>query len=894
MEFGERLRQLRERAGLTQDELGSLVDRDARTIRSWEKGSSLPPAERARKLALELGLTGIEGGDFITLATGGDPAQMAIASAARTLPRDVPSFTGRDHALQALKAAAADAPDSGGVPQICVIHGMPGVGKTALAVHMAHEVAASYPGGQFSIDLYGHSVEYRRPVEPRDALSALLMVAGVPSEKIPADLDDLARTWRHWTAEHKVLLLLDDAWDADQVGPLLPGSSGNLVLITTRNDLLGLHDVTDVFVEEMPEEDAALLFTRVAGRPGLDPRSREVTDVVGKFGGLPIVITPMAAQLRKHRQWPPSNLIDLHNRIGGLNVRPTRTARVADWFDLSYRNLPDGLQRLFRLLALHPGPELDADTVAALAGSDPTSVLEQLEELYGYHLIREPATNRYRFHDLVREFAQARAAQDPPADRKAAEHRLLDYYLFMASTADQLLTGIAPTGIQNDPIPRPHHAPTLRDRDDAFGWLDDNRDQLHAAAEYAYAHGYREYAKLIPAYLDEYLLRHGHWNQACDLHQLALRAASEAGPWAEGGGPAGARTEGGGPGAWTEGGPAEADRAARARALLSLGGIWHQLGDLTAEIRDLREALALYKDVADKVGQARALRKLGAGYLAIGDYPQTADVWSAALDLFRRLGDKRSEFEMLGRLGVVQYEQGDTSAALASLSAARDMCAELDDPVGQANALCYLGIIQADRGEFDDAIDGITTAMSIFQGLGDNWNVAGARYFLGTVLRLAGQLAVSRHQLDLALAAYLEAGDSYDEAGVRNQIGQLETAQGEFGTARINLDQALRLYADYGGEGSETGRLEVLNSLGELAVAAGDPLEAERHLRTAREIATDRQVPRELARAWAGTGQAQRLAGRRDQAAESLRTALAIYERLESPEAGRIARLLRS
>jgi tetratricopeptide (TPR) repeat protein len=161
-------------------------------------------------------------------------------------------------------------------------------------------------------------------------------------------------------------------------------------------------------------------------------------------------------------------------------------------------------------------------------------------------------------------------------------------------------------------------------------------------------------------------------------------------------------------------------------------------------------------------------------------------------------------------------------------------------------------------------------------------------------LRLAGRFPAARAQLDLALTAYLEAGDTYDEAGVRNQIGQVETALGDFGAARISLDQALRLYADYGGEGTEAGRLEVLNSLGELAAAAGDPLKAERYHRMAREIATDKQVPRELARAWAGTGHAQRLAGRLDEAAGSLRIALGIYERLESPEAGRIAVLLRN
>ncbi|MCW2934069.1 MAG: hypothetical protein JWM19_5031 [Actinomycetia bacterium] len=281
MEFGELMRRLRENAGLTQLELATAIDVSERTVRTWETGKP-PPAGKAHRVAELLGLTGAEYARFLALTSGRDAgeAPAAIAAATRTLPRDIASFTRREPELDALAAAVAGAPEAVGVPQICVIHGMPGVGKTKLAVHFAHLVADRYPDGQFFADLYGHSAQ-RRPVDPEDELSALLLAAGIPRQVIPDGVNERAAAWRDWTAGRRALLLLDDACDAAQVIPLLPGSAGNLVLITTRQRFVEFPDATDVPVEIMEPGDAAELFTRLASRPGLLPGSREVVRQAG-------------------------------------------------------------------------------------------------------------------------------------------------------------------------------------------------------------------------------------------------------------------------------------------------------------------------------------------------------------------------------------------------------------------------------------------------------------------------------------------------------------------------------------------------------------------------------------------------------------------------------------
>jgi tetratricopeptide (TPR) repeat protein/transcriptional regulator with XRE-family HTH domain len=855
MEFGELLKQLRNEAGWKQDHLARLVNRDSRTIRSWENEGKLPQLREVRALAAAFGLTGLEHARFMAVAQGQPPgeAQPAIPAATRTLPRDIDTFTGRKAELDELAKAAATAPDSRGVPRICVIRGMPGVGKSSLAIHFAHKVASNYPGGQFSVDLYGHSAQ-RRPFDPKDALGALLLAAGVSRPGIPDELDQRAKAWRHWTAEHKVLLLLDDARDADQVMPLLPGTAGNLVLITSRQWLTALPDATDVPVEPMPDEDAARLFAAVASRPGIEAGSPGVTRLLDIFGGMPIVITALAAQLKQHRTWWPSHLRDSLDREGGrLGVRVADSDTVRDVLNLSYRNLTPPLQQLFRCLALHPGPDIDAFTAAALIDETPGIVRGYLGDLFAYHLIDEVRPELYKFHVLIREYALERVAEDSAADREAAERRLLGYYLHMARTADGFLARQGLVGVPDVTGTPPAYPAVLTSRDDAFRWLDDNRDRLDAAAQHAADHGYPEYSTLIPAFMDEYLVRRGHWDQAGYLHRLALSVAGND------------------------------DLPAKARALFGLAGIQHLKNDPAGAAANLHEVLLLCGELGDVPGQAYALKKLGATSMATGDYEEAAGAWAEALKLFDQTGDRRSEADTLSYLGVLQYERGEITAAFASQSAARDASARLDDPVGQGNALCYLGEIHRERGNYDESARDLTDAIGVYGE--DEWHVAGARYLLGTTLRASGQLAEARAELDAALDVFREADEHFDEAGVLNQIGLLEAALGQHDAAAASLRRALDLYNAYP---SPNGALEVLNGLGELALATGNLTGAESYHRKALDVAIEKKVPREEARAREGIGHALRQAGKAAEAAKFYRAGHALYERLESPFAARL------
>ncbi len=861
MEFGELLRRLRDDAGLTQLELATALDVSERTVRAWETEKA-PPASKARHIAELLGLTGDGYARFMALASGRDPgmAPPAIAAATRTLPRDIASFTGRVPELDALAAAVTGAPQTGGVARICVIHGMPGVGKTKLAVRFAHMVADRFPDGQFFADLYGHSAQ-GRPVDPADQLGALLLAAGIPRPVIPDGVDNRAAAWRDWAAGRKALLLLDDARDAAQVISLLPGSAGNLVLITTRNRFAGLPDATDIPVETMSTGDAAELFVRLASRPGLQPGSREVRDVVGLLGGLPVAIAPMAGQLKQHRTWRVSDLGVRLGRSGGrLGLPVSDRARVGDSFDLSYRALPADRRRMFRRLALHPGPDFDPHSAAALDDRDPDSAGALLEELFDYHLIDEYAPDRYRFHDLIRDYAQAQLAADPPGERAAAERRLLGYYFRAARAADRYLVRRTPTGMPARAGAEPGSIPDISSRSEAFGWLDANYRHLHAAAEYAYARGFPEYAVLIPAVLDEYLTRRGHWNQLLSLHRLAVRAAGDA------------------------------DLPGKARALADLGGIQYLLGDLDGAASALADALVLHDRLGDRLGRAQVLRRQGIIAFATGDYDEADRVLSAALELFRQVRDRRGEADTLIRLGLLRYETGQIEAAFAAQSAARDMCAELDDLLGQANALCWLGEVQRERGNPDDAIASTVRGLELYRELGDPWDAAGARSYLGAALRAAGRLDEARREFDAALAVYTDAGDDYDQAGVLNQIGVLQTLTGDFAGAADSLGRALVPYERWG---SENGKAEVFNGLGELALATGDSAEAFRYHAMALAIAEEKEIMREEARAREGIGRAHRAQGRRAEADEEFRSAYAIYDKLESPSAARLAEILR-
>jgi tetratricopeptide (TPR) repeat protein len=796
----------------------------------------------------------------VTAATGGDADNgipLAVA-ATRTLPHDVGTFTGRDEELRQLREFASAGVTSG-TSRICVVHGMAGVGKTAFAVHFAHEVADHFPDGQLFVRLYGHEDE-GRPVEPVDVLSALLLAVDILPGAIPDGLEERAALWRSELAKRRMLLLFDDASGSEQILSLLPGSGGTLVLVTSRQRVTALPEADDIPLETMTADDAAGLFVRIARRPSQQADSAAVAKAVSLCGFLPLAITLAAGHLRQHRAWAVTDLVAAITQDGGLG-RITAD-RVAAMLDLSYRNLAPGLQRFFRCLGLHPGSDIDSYAAAALAGLDPGTAQTMLDELFDYHLIEEPAARgRYRFHDLIHEYARAAAdAADSDDERLAAQQRLLAYYLHMARAADRHLARRTPSVARDIVAEPPGHARALATPAEALAWMDAEYLNLHAAADYAAVSGLPEYAIAVPAAMDSYLFRRGYWRQALDLCQLSRGAARDLG-----------------------------DDAADARILTDMGRLQYMMADMGTARASLTEAVTLHGTFADPLGEAHALLLLGGVDYTAGDYDAAVENWRAALVLYRRVGDPRGEADVAGHLGVVQAETGDYPAAIASQQAALAAYAALGDPIGQGHAHAYLGELHGLQGRYDAGIEAINQALELFYEADDQWNVAGCLYYLGAVQRAAGDMEGAAANLGRALEMYREAHDEWDEAGVRTSIGMVQTATGRYPEAAASLARAGEIY---GSHGSENGEVEVLNSRGELALATDDPAAALIHHRAALETAVRLRIAREEARACEGIGRCLLATGERDLAIDPLRSALEIYLRLGSPQAERVRALL--
>jgi len=442
------LRTLRVGAGLTQEELAEAAQLSYRSISDLERGINLSPRkETMRLLADALHLVGAEREVFEAAARGhvrqrNKPASGAVgglATATRTLPRDITSFTGRQSELGRLIGAASQIVEAGGTVSIYAVGGMAGIGKTTFAVHAAHLLADRFPDGQVFLRLHGHTPG-QRPVDPAEALASVLQTAGVPAQQIPQGPEARARLWRDYLSGKRMLIVLDDAAGSDQVRPLLPGTAGSLVLITSRRHLTALEDAQAVSLDTLRPADAAELFVQLA-RSGLDPGDPAVAEIARLSGYLPLAVGMLARQLHHHPGWTAAELAaDLAVARDRLELMTAENVSVAAAFDLSYQDLDDDLQQTFRLLGLHPGTDIDIWAAAALAGHEFAATHRHLEALYDQHLLIQPGHGRYRMHDLIREHARALAAADPATDRESAADRLLDYYVDMSRSADHYLT----------------------------------------------------------------------------------------------------------------------------------------------------------------------------------------------------------------------------------------------------------------------------------------------------------------------------------------------------------------------------------------------------------------------------------------------------------------------
>ena len=870
LSFAGLLRRLRDEAGLTQEELAEAASLSPRSVSDLERGVNRTARhDTARLLAGALGLTGPQRALFEAAARGHAPAdevlaagETAPAAATRTLPRDIASFTGRAAELAQLAGAVTGAAAAGGgLVGIHAIGGMAGVGKTAFAVHAAHRLADRFPDGQFFLPLHAHTPG-QRPVDPADALASLLLTAGVGAQQIPPGLAARAGRWRDYLAGKKVLLVLDDAASHEQVTPLLPGTGGSVVLVTSRRHLTAVEDAAAISLDTLAPDEAAALLARLAGRPGLRAGDGPAAELTRLCGYLPLAIGMLARQLHHHPAWDAADLAaELAAAVDRLELMRAENLSVAAAFDLSYQDLTEGQQRLFRRLGVHPGTDIDAYAAAALDGTGLATARRHLDGLYDQYLLTEPTRGRYRLHDLLREHARALAADGDPADGDAAARRLLDYYVHTAAAAGQHIeTRNTPVG-RAPPGGPPAVTPLLSTAGQAWAWLEAERANLHAAAGFAAASGRPGPAIAIPAAISGFLFARGHWDQSAGLHQGALAIARQAG-----------------------------DRAGQAGALNELGPLQRVTGDCPAAAASLTRALELYRDLGDRLGQASALDQLGRVQRDTGDYPAAAASHQQALALYRDLGHRAGEALALTNLGTLQASTGDYPAAAASCQQALDIARDIGHPMSQAMAITNLGLVQSRTGDYPAAAASYQQALALFRDLGDRAGQAVAINNRGWMQRLSGDYPAAAASCQQALELFRDLGHRYGQADAIGNLGVVQSRTGDYPAAAASLTQALGMFRDLGDREAQA---EVLNDLGDLLSRSGDGQQARDHHTRALAIAREISAPLEEARALEGLGQCLLRDGNPDDGAAHWQQALAIYQRIGAPDAGRIQDTLR-
>jgi len=868
--FGELLRQLRAGAQLTQEELADAAALSPRSVSDLERGiHRTARKDTAVLLAGALNLAGPVRSLFVAAALGHVPAAQVLtamqeqaqaasaAAATRTLPRDVASFTGRSAELTQLLGAIDDLAAEGAVVGIHAIGGMAGIGKTAFAVHAAHQLAGRFPAGQIFLPLHGHTPG-QRPVKPGDALASLLLTAGVAAAQIPPGLQARVALWRDRLAGRRLLLVLDDAASSEQVRPLLPGSGGCLVLVTSRRRLTAL-DATAISLDTLPPGQAAALLVRLAARPGLSPADPAVAEITRLCGYLPLAIGMVARQLHHHPAWSPGGrAAELAAAVDRLELMATENLSVAAAFTMSYADLTPGQQRLFRRLGLHPGADIDGYAAAALDGTDLAPARRGLEGLYDQYLLTEPAQGRYRLHDLIREHARALAARlDPDDDRDQATARLLDYYQHAGARADALIARQARPASASAVGAVPGAVPGLADREQALSWARTERANLLACLDQATGTGQHAQVIALTAALAGLLQFDGPWADAIALHTVAVQAARHLG-----------------------------DRLGQATALQDLADKRLAMGDYLAAARVLEQALGIYRDLGSRLGQANVLTDLGFVWLATDDYPAAARDLEEALGIYRDLGDRLGQAGALRRLGDVRRLTGDYPAAARDLEQALGIYRDLGDRLGQANVLNNLGDVRRLTGDHRAAAQTQEQALGIYRGLGHWHGQANALSCLGDIRRLMGDYRAAAQAQEQALDIYRDLGDRGGEANALLYLGVVRRLTGDYRAAARDLEQALSILRDIGDRGGEA---TSLNERGTLHRVSGDLAQAEECHQQALELARVIASSWDEAHALAGLGRCAWAVGHATEAGALLRQALEIFQRIGAAEAADIS-----
>jgi DNA-binding SARP family transcriptional activator len=714
----------------------------------------------AGELADKLGID--PGADLRALAemvSGGD----ALAATPRQLPADVSGFTGRSADLRWLDEVLSDH-QSQRVVVVSAIAGTAGVGKTAFAVRWAHRVREQFPDGQLYINLRGYSSG--RPVRPIDVLGGFLRAFGVAPEAIPTEPEAAAALYRDMLAKKRVLVVLDNAADVDQIRPLLPGTADSLAIVTSRDRLTGLTDggTRRLTLDMLDADEAYALLAHLLGDGRVAAEPEATGEVARLCGNLPLALRIAAANLRDAENIAEyAGRLAAGNRLGNLIVDGDRSAAVRTAFDPSYAALPAAARRMFRLLGLVPGPHVAVEAAAALAGTTAPDARCQLDRLTSAHLLDEYEPGRYTFHDLIRLYAaeHARAEdEDCPGDPLG---RLCDYYVHTARTAAEVAF---PRMLHIDPLPVGPHAstgPAFSDQSAALAWFDAERPNLVATTLHAATHGPPEVAWSLADALRGYLGRRVHFADGLEVMQAGLRAAEAAG----------------------ELNPQVVIHFALAHMYRSKGGYPQAIEHATRMLEISRRSRWLYAETS-------ALGFLGTVYWMSGLPRQAVDHLARSLALTPS-HDAVRQLSASGNLGAVHRELGHLAEAAELLTRSVDGYASVGSRGGEADGRYNLGEVLRDLGRTDDALDQLTRALNLYEELGDRSGQSDARQLLARVHGDRGEHDRALRLADEALDMSRETQWARHEANALNVLAGLHEARGDHELAVRRAEQAVRL-----------------------------------------------------------------------------------------------------
>jgi DNA-binding SARP family transcriptional activator/Tfp pilus assembly protein PilF len=770
--------------------------------RSGRQSDALAAYQRARKtLVAELGVEPgpelravqhqVLTGDDTTVADGrarlaagqADAPQATPVSAtgrqtARPVPRQLPApvrhFTGRRAELAKLtRMLEQAAEETHGPVLISAIDGGAGVGKTALAVEGAQRVAARFPDGQLYVNLRGYDPGH--PMSPGEVLARFLRALGVPGQEIPRSDDERAARYRSLLAGRRMLIVLDNASDAEQVRPLLPGSAGCAVVVTSRDALTGLvarDGARRLDVGLLPLTDAVSLLRALIGAR-VDDEDAAARALAQRCCLLPLALR-VTAELAASRSGVSladltAELADQQQRLDLLDADGDPGTAVRAVFSWSYRHLDAATARCFRLLGLHPGPDWEPYAVAALSGAPLRQARGLLDRLASAHLVQPAGPGRLAMHDLLRAYAAELADRhDSKSQQRAALTRLLDHYLHTAAAAGQALFPGDQCRYPDIPAPAsPAPAspvPPVAEPAAARAWLDAELPVLVTSAALAADNGWPEHAIGLSAVLARYLEATSRFRAGITIQDCACRAAR-----------------------------LTSDRGAEATALISLGAFYRCLDRYEQSASHLRQALTLCEETGDESGLARARLNLALAQLGRESYQQVSDQLRPAAEPFRQAGDRSGLADTLSVLGLAELRLGRPQQADDSLRQALALQRETADRGGEAQTLTWLGLTDLQLARCKQASEHFQRALRLFREVGNQQGQGQATAGLGDLAaRLGrGQEAAERHRQ--AQALYREVADRAAEAAARNSLGDDLSVAGQPGQALAEHAAALTL-----------------------------------------------------------------------------------------------------